>query len=514
MRMLVAGIVSALVGVAAPAMASTSGAAPAAEPTKKKADAARKKADAPAKNPDAADAKADPAPQVADAPAPKVEAAEARPEVVADKPAAASEGAKKPDEKLPERAEAPTPAPTPTPPAMPASGTDAQKPTPVVGAAAGAGPEVRVETVTAQQPLAKAPSIGEPPPLIEPAFPARPPEEEASAFRYELHGFVRAGYAFVLRDPGSFTVGQNSGFRLYNTRFGIQGGYGAHVRFDLSLDTVQSLDGATNQAPLTLGLRDANVAFSFGSAWFKVGQFKTPFNGELLLPDDGVAFSRRSLVSEGLAGDESRTPYGMLGLDRQVGLDLGARLALGEAAADVELAVVNGNGANQGRNDNRLPALVGRAQVGWRGSSLAVSGLWNDRTAGRLGNQQDERDLGLDVDATVSLFGARLFGMYVLQRTQFLTAPEQEPKTAWGAVGALSYALEAGQLRIEPAYRLAVYSPTDLIPDAALLDQTFGVNVYPSSLPVRVQAGYTLRTERIARTAPNDLAELVVQANF
>jgi hypothetical protein len=421
------------------------------------------------------------------------------------------------------------PAPVAPAPEVKASSEAAPAPaTPAPAAAETKPAETKPAETKPAEADAKAPSIGEPPkleaplvatpkaepvpvsvPVAAPAQPARP-----ARFDYAMHGFVRAGYAYTMRDAGSFTVGQDSGFRLANARFGLKGGYGEHVRFDLSIDAASLLDAATNQAPLTLGFRDAVVSFHAGGGWLKVGQFKTPFNGEFQLPDDAVPFTRVSLVTDGIRSDEGRMTHGALNPDRQLGVDVGWRLGFGEAAAELEVAAVNGNGMNQGRNDNVLPAVIGRASVGWRGNVLAASGLWNERTVGRLGNQQDERDLAFDVDARLDLFGVHAYGMYVYQRTTFLTANDQAPRNSWGAVGAVSYAIPIGASHLEPAYRIALYSPTNLIPDASLLDQTFGVNFYPHAFPMRIQAGYTLRLERVSRTAPNDLAELLVQANF
>ncbi len=232
------------------------------------------------------------------------------------------------------------------------------------------------------------------------------------------------------------------------------------------------------------------------------------------MTDGTIPFAHLSLVSEGLRADESRTPYAALLLDRQLGAELGARLALGEGALEARVAAFNGNGINVARNDNALPALVGRLAFGWRGTTLAVSGAWNDRTAGRLGSLTDERDLAFDVDLAGDLLGLQFFGMFVYQQTRFLTAVDQTPRTAYGTVGTLAYPIGFGAWRLEPAYRIALYAPTDLVPNSALLDQSFGLNYYPAGLPVRVQAAYTLRTERVSRTAPNNVAELFVQANF
>jgi hypothetical protein len=337
----------------------------------------------------------------------------------------------------------------------------------------------------------------------------------ASTFFWALHGFVRTGWTHVEQDPSSFLVGQHGGFRLYNARVNLVGGFGDHLAFDLSADTDQVLVGATNQAAVVPALRDANLQLKWQGASLTVGQFKTPFNGEFLLSDGDVPFARRSLLSDGLAADESRRVYRFMGLDRQLGAMLSYTLPIGDAAARFDAAAVNGNGINQGRNDNRSVAWVGRASVGWNGSTVGVGGYLNDRTNARLAAIEDERDLAFDVDALVSLFGVKVFGMFIWERTDYLTTGAA-PRTQWGTVASISRDFDLGAVTLEPAYRFALWSPfeQDQLPDAGLTDHTLGLNVYPDGLPMRLQLNYVARLEQPSRAAPNDVFEAVLQANF
>jgi hypothetical protein len=47
-----------------------------------------------------------------------------------------------------------------------------------------------------------------------------------------------------------------------------------------------------------------------------------------------------------------------------------------------------------------------------------------------------------------------------------------------------------------------------------VLDTTVGLNVGPRIFPARVQLNYTLRRHDASRQVPDDLLELVLQANF
>lgn len=347
---------------------------------------------------------------------------------------------------------------------------------------------------------------------LDDAAAARTPE---SLFTYEIHGFVRGGYTLVDRDEESFSVGQNSGFRLYNTRLNFVGQYGNLVSFDLSVDHDSPLDPDTNGAPFSLALRDANAKIRFGSAFVRVGQFKSPFNGEFLLGDGDVPFARRSVLSEGLAGDEGRLAHPAMGLDRQIGASVGGRILLGESSAlELELAGVNGNGRNQGRNDNRLPAVVGRAQLGVGGSLIGLSAYWNERTVGHFAARQDERDLAADLDFLLHFGRLSVFGMFAVTRTEFVDVKVSKPSLALGGVGSLSYTFDAGGLRFEPAVRGAWFAPSDLVASSDLIDVTGGLNIYPGNRPIRLQLNGTVRVERDTRSAPNNLFEAVVQANF
>lgn len=386
------------------------------------------------------------------------------------------------------------------------------KVTPVEAPVAQPNPvEAKTEYIVAQPDAVKSPTIGDPP-----SFDALPPTatEPPPAFTYELHGFVRGGYTWIQRDAGSFSVGQNSGFRLQNTRLGVQGGYGKSVRFDISIDHDAQLNGLTNQAPFTVALRDAFVDLRHGWMHLKVGQFRPPFNGELLLSDGEIPFARRSVAATGILGDEGRIAWGMLGLDRSIGASGGVRVPFGgDAALEFDVAAVNGNGMNQGRNDNAKPAVAARLAFGFKGTTIAASGLWNDRTVGGLVNQQDERDLAGDVSIVSVLGPVRLFGQWIVQQTAFIDT-KAKSNLAQGIVGSASFLADVGMVKLEPAYRFTYYSPTALLPQAGLMDHTAGVNVLAANLPVRLQLNYTLRIERALRTAPNDMFETVLQANF
>lgn len=372
----------------------------------------------------------------------------------------------------------------------------------------------------------------EAPPEPATAPPATTDQAEPSKvpFQYGFHGFLRAGYFYVPYNKDSSPyVGRDSGFELLNSRLEFAGAYSHWVDFKISIDNYGRLDptgaNASALAPFAPGFTDVYVSGYLGAFYLRLGQFKTPFNGEFLLDDEFVPFARRSLVSTGAAID--RTPYDIpaLILDRELGAMVGGKFMFGEKNhLDVDVAAVNGNGINQGLNDNRSPAVVGRASATFSFLTVAAAGYWNARSAGTLATQQDETDMAFDADVLLNFdhlalgggnSGAlKIFGMYAMKQTHFETTPDAKDDSSFGAVGSASFAIDTAQVRYEPAVRVSYYVPTSLIEQAQVLDATIGLNVGPRAIPARAQLNYTVRRHDVSKQVPDDLFEFVLQANF
>jgi hypothetical protein len=391
--------------------------------------------------------------------------------------------------------------------------------------------------VNAQAEEAKAPV--EPAPADASAKPA----SEKLPLRVAVHGFARAGYAYVPYDPKvSIYVGRDSGFRLYNSRLIVNGGYGERVDFELSVDGSTSIDDA-GRASFRVGFVDAYTTVKWSWGYVRAGQFKTPFNGEFLLDDQYVPFARRSPVSDGLLRDEAgRDDVRGISLDRQLGAMVGINLPVGAKwKFRADLAGVNGNGSNQARNDNRTPAVVGRVSFGIPALTIGASGFWNDRTTDIAANEATYRDIAGEADVLADIKGFKLgstpaalhlFGMAVYRSSQLQVGknealgssqqgqlPSSIPAIhSLGVVASAGLLLEGTTLNYEPALRFSHYRPDDSVRAGetvfALNDVTVGVNLMARSLPMRLQLNYTQRMADAAFNQPKFVAETVLQANF
>jgi hypothetical protein len=194
---------------------------------------------------------------------------------------------------------------------------------------------------------------------------------------------------------------------------------------------------------------------------------------------------------------------------------------------------VNGNGANQARNDNPEVALVSRIAIGTQNNFVAISGYWNDRTQGTLSTRMDERDLAADLDFLVNTPSfamghgtgrVKVFGMVTYKNVYFATVPQNARVESWGGVGSISLPVAVGVIVIEPAFRYTYFQPDSTLrtPEGAsntpvpfvLQDATIGVNISPQVIPLRFQINYTDRMAASVWEQPNTLLEFVLQANF
>jgi hypothetical protein len=356
-------------------------------------------------------------------------------------------------------------------------------------------------------------------------------------FAYTFHGFIRGGYTWLPYNPNvSQLIGHDSGFRLYNTRLEFSGAFSKWVDFDISVDSLSTIDPTTGLAPVQVGFEDAYTTLHYEAAYLRIGQFKTPFNGEFLLDDQNIPFVRRSAVTEGLAVDESNTPEPGILLDRQIGAMLGGRVQLtGPVGLNLSLAAVNGSGPDQARNDNPYVAVVGRISIGTDRVFGAISGYWNDVTTGTLSTRTTDRVFAGDADILINTspfkagagMGAlRIFGMFTYKHTSFLTVPANEPISSIGAVFSFGVPIELDSVVVEPAVRYVFFEPDSTLtaPTGSdstattafqMQDATIGLNLSPRALRLlRLQINYTQRFAASVWEQPGQIVETVVQANF
>src|SRR5207244_6297237 len=101
----------------------------------------------------------------------------------------------------------------------------------------------------------------------------------------------------------------------------------------------------------------------------QAGQFKAPQDVEELLEETELKFVSRSIVTNGVTAPFGYDARG-LGLDRQLGIGVGTdRLESGLIA---QVAIMNGNGANQLLNDTQYPSVVGRVAMDFMGRALSA----------------------------------------------------------------------------------------------------------------------------------------------
>jgi hypothetical protein len=321
---------------------------------------------------------------------------------------------------------------------------------------------------------------------------------------------IRAGYTFMQADPDVLFVGANDGFSLDQARIGFAGGYRDRFAWLLTFDGVTRLPHDANDpvGPVFAATRDAYVRWMpsrFFNLW--VGQVFMPSDAEGTMSRSVMAFSDRSVASEGLQAGEGFQVSGM-SVGREVGLVLGARdVEMGPLLLDYRVALANGNGNNTFGNDNKYPGAYGRLGVGYgRFFNTGFSGHYNTRTVGELPNLFNESDLGLNWDLILAAFGVEFVTQIMWRNTTFDTT-QADAEGAFGATTWLALDNPFGLpfFGLKPAYRLSYYDPSSLFPEDQLVENTFSVRYdAPIKLPLSFYFGYTWLVESSLRVGGGD----------
>jgi hypothetical protein len=417
------------------------------------------------------------------------------------------------------------PAETPPAETPPVAETPAVPETPPV-------PETTTTTTTAALPAAPPAAVEPlPPPVVVARAPTGGPQLEgprdgvpdcrataAACFQNDLFALwprlrLRAGYELVQADSQILTVGQNDGFFLDQTRFGVDGAFKDDLRFRLILDVVTLVPGGAPNDPVqtvNAAVRDAWVAW-IPSDWFFIsaGQQFMPADLEGSTTIAGLPFARRSVASAGVRPGHGFAVAG-LSPSRQVGVVLGSteNAKLGPLGVEYLFGVGNGNGQNISGNDNKLPAGYVRVGVAYELSSSDVARIGggirhNPRTVGTLPNLFTETDnLGF-VDASVKLMGLNVAGQFIYKSTAFGTLfPDAGEGSSDTGLGASAWIFADKPFGIElggviPAYRFSYYDPSSTFADDQLLENTFGVrwDVPVKDLPLSLFVDATVLTE-------------------
>ncbi len=157
-------------------------------------------------------------------------------------------------------------------------------------------------------------------------------------------GYIQANAEFGDAPDSRFTD-INNRFLVRRARLGVQGTFAEH--FDFKLEGDFGNNSISGKSGYSAQLTDVYVNWNrYDFANLKIGQFKTPFGYEQLLPDTRIATVERSL------------PNDMLTLSRQIGIGISGDFL--EKRLGYSAGMFNGNGVNNGLNDNRDFQYVGR----------------------------------------------------------------------------------------------------------------------------------------------------------
>lgn len=328
-------------------------------------------------------------------------------------------------------------------------------------------------------------------------------------------GYVKAGVFYTFPFTNEQLVGSNGGFRIATARIGMEFALVEQLQVvaSIELGAPQLRPDDPLQGGRIVEMRDAYVEYRpFRFLWFRIGQFKAPFNGETLLGDADLPFVTRSVVTDGVNPPEAFGRDGLT-LGRQVGLQVSSDRLGGDAFGfRYYLAAVNGNGQNQLFNDSNPVAPVGRIELDvFRTVSLGINGFYNVRTEGIRPNRLNVNQIGYGADLAVRVAGFRALAGFLGRNNTYSTGI-LPPDMSMGFFGQLQYVLE--RIGLEGAVRFAWLDPSsaqtaDSVWDiAALIGYRFKV------VPLRVILQYTHREEERAVAIQNESLDFMVQATW
>ena len=309
-----------------------------------------------------------------------------------------------------------------------------------------------------------------------------------------LGGYIQANGEFG-NAPDSRWNGIEDRFYLRRARLGVQGAFAEQFDFKLEADFGNnSISGKTSYSAQ---ISDAYVnwnRFEWGN--LKVGQFKTPYGYEQLLPDTKILTVERSL------------PNDMLTLSRQIGV--GASGDFLEKRLGYSAGVFNGNGVNNGFNDNGefqyVARLAGRPFRGKWGKQdvawdLGVNGYVSDDTALRING------FGLDsapaTPAVDNLFTGRRYGWAAdtqfkvgrlgVYGEYFQSRFEQDAGPAINGSG--WYVMATWELilkRLQAVGKFETFDPNADISGDSTDEWTMGLNYFVKGDAIKLSANYLL----------------------
>lgn len=329
----------------------------------------------------------------------------------------------------------------------------------------------------------------------------------------EISGYAVLSGAWTQADSRLLTVGRNNGFVLGDARLEITGRPAESLWLYLSFDGAAAIQGDNPVAGRrTVELRDAYGVYSPGGHLrFQAGQFKAPQDVELLMEHTELKFASRSIVSEGAGPPFGYSAPG-LGLDRQLGVGVGTdRIPLGSSLGlTTQVAVMNGNGANQLLNDTQYPSAVGRVALDLSGRvTFGLDGYFQPRGSGSQPTYFRDNLVGVGGDVRVEQGPLHVLLLAQFRNTRHVTfRGRDEQSLGLSAEGAYRLGF------VEPALRVSYLDPSNQVPTSKITWATAGVNLYAPNAPARLSVDFTHRIEQEGRALDNDGLEVAAQVRF
>ena len=330
----------------------------------------------------------------------------------------------------------------------------------------------------------------------------------------QLSGYAIMTGAWTQSDPSVVTIGRNNGFAMGDARVELTGKPADSLWLYLSFDGAVAVIGADP----TVGRQSVELKDAYG-VWaptahlrLQAGQFKAPQDVEELLEETELKFVSRSIVSNGV-----RVPFGYaaagLGLDRQIGVGFGTdRMETGLGGLTTQIAVTNGNGANQLLNDTPYPSVIGRVALDLMGRALSfgIDAYFQPRGSGVQPSYFRDNLVGGGADLRYESGPLHVMLLAQVRNTHHVTTQQQD-ELSYGLSGEAAWKL-AGWF--EPALRVSTLEPSNQIPDDSVIHATAGVNFYVPNAPARLSVDFTHRMEQADRELDNDGLEIAAQVRF
>lgn len=366
--------------------------------------------------------------------------------------------------------------------------------------------------------LAQAPAAAPaaPPAAVstEPA-PAPAPAEAAKVThwydKFSVDGFARVslGYTFPLRTDE--LIGSNGGFRVAELRLGL--GINPVERLTIYTSVELAAPLIDPNDPLAgrriIDLRDAFIEYALHDAFVvKTGQFRAPYDAELLMLDQQIPFISRSVLANGLNPPEGyvRAP---LVPDRQVGLQVGSKRLGSRFGFRYAAGVFNGGGLNALVNSNNVLSPVARVEVDFAEKvTLGLNASYAVLTQGPRTARLNTNQLSYGADLTAKIWRLEVMAVLLARRSSYSWAGLPDD-SAFGALGQVHYVSKLG---LEAAVRVAWYEPSTAMLDDQVTEIAAMVGWRPFEMPFRILLQYTHRAEEARVSIPNDSVDLMIHA--